>query len=104
MHKFDGPVNQGSYIVKVRDGVDKTGVLSLIGSLTGGDTKVTHNWNPEFFNAFAGFLSCPCFFEMAGPNYAFLGNFGDDVIKALTSSLDVEYIAEDGVMSAFDVQ
>ena len=41
---------------------------------------------------------------MAGPNYAFLGNFGNDVIKALTSSLDVEYIAEDGVMSAFDVQ
>ena len=63
MHKFDGPVNQGSYIVKVRDGVDKTGVLSLIGSLTGGDTKVTHNWNSEFFNAFAGFSHAHAFLK-----------------------------------------
>lgn len=54
LHKYDGPVNPGSYIVKVRDGADKTGVLSIIGSLTGDDAKVTHNWNPDFFNAFAG--------------------------------------------------
>ena len=54
MYKYDGPVNHGSYIVKVRDGVDKTGVLSLIESLTGADDKVTHDWNPNFYNAFAG--------------------------------------------------
>lgn len=54
MYKYDGPVNQGSYIVKVRDGVDKAGVMTLIGSLTGGSAKVTHNWNAGFYNAFAG--------------------------------------------------
>lgn len=54
MYKYDGPVNKGSYIVKVRDGVDKTGVLSLIGSLTGETPKVTHDWNSDFYNAFAG--------------------------------------------------
>jgi hypothetical protein len=62
MYKYDGLVNKGSYIVKVRDGADKTGVLDLIGSLTGEDTKVTHNWNPNFYNAFAGlqFRPHPC--------------------------------------------
>lgn len=54
MYKYDGPVNKGSYIVKVRDGADKTGVLSLIGSLTGGNAKLTHNWSPDYYNAFAG--------------------------------------------------
>ena len=54
MYKHNGPVNQGSYIVKVRDGVDKTGVLNLIESLTGGDAKVTHDWSPDYYNAFAG--------------------------------------------------
>ena len=35
---------------------------------------------------------------------AIVGKFDDNVLSALTSSLDVEYIAEDGIMSTFDVQ
>lgn len=38
------------------------------------------------------------------PNWITVGNFGDNVIGALMSSLDVEYIAEDGIVSACDVQ
>ena len=41
---------------------------------------------------------------MLGPNQISLGNFGDDIIEALKSSIDVEYIAEDGIMTTFDVQ
>lgn len=61
VHKYDGPVNEGSYIVKVRDGADKAGVLSLVESLTSGDAGVlTHEWNSKFFNGFAGLSLCPC--------------------------------------------
>ena len=54
VHKYDGEVNKGSYIVKVRDGVQKSGVLNRIGSSLGGNTKVTHDWDSNFFNGFAG--------------------------------------------------
>lgn len=53
LHTYDGPVKQGSYIVKVRDGVDKTGLLGILGSLIGANT-VSHQWNTDFYNAFAG--------------------------------------------------
>jgi len=38
------------------------------------------------------------------PNQAAAGNFGDSIIDILKSSTDVEYIAEDGIMTAFDIQ
>ncbi|KAF9651864.1 serine protease [Thelephora ganbajun] len=85
VQKYDGEVNKGSYIVRVRDGVPKSGVISRIGNLLDGDTKVTHDWDPEFFNGFAG-------------------KFSDNVIEVLESSIEVEYIAEDGIMTTSDVQ
>jgi len=39
-----------------------------------------------------------------GPNQIVVGNFGDNILEVLKSSIDVEYIAEDGIMTTFDVQ
>ena len=55
MYKYDGDVNQGTYIVKVRNGVDKTGIVSAVEGVMG--TTVSHNWNAQFLNAFAGMSS-----------------------------------------------
>ena len=60
VHRYEGEVNKGSYIVKVRDGAQKSGVMNRIGSLLGGNAKVTHDWGSEFFNGFAGSSSRPC--------------------------------------------
>jgi len=54
VHRYDGEVNKGSYIVKVRDGAQKSGVINRIASFVGGNTKVTHDWDSQFFNGFAG--------------------------------------------------
>jgi cerevisin len=49
-----------------------------------------------------------CYYTRApvilGLNQGFAGYFDDDVLSALKSSMDVEYIAEDGIMSTSDVQ
>lgn len=55
MHKYNGNVNQGTYFVRVRDGADKTGIVSLVEGVMG--TAVAHNWNAEFINAFASMSS-----------------------------------------------
>lgn len=54
VHRYEGAVNEGSYIIKVRDGAQKSGVMNRISSFLGGSTKVTHNWDSRFFNGFAG--------------------------------------------------
>jgi len=64
----------------MRDGADKASVLNLVGV-----TSMAQSWDPEFFNGFAG-------------------NLNDDDINTLTSNPDVEYVVEDGIMSAFDIQ
>ena len=103
VHRYGGEVNKGSYIVKLRDGAQKTAVMSRIGSFLDGNTKITHDWNPSFFNGFAGSSFHPCACVVLGPNRVVIGNFGDDIIEVLKSNIDVEYIAEDGIMSALDV-
>lgn len=104
VHRYDGEVNEGSYIVKLRDGAQKSTVLSRIGSFLGGNTRITHEWDPNFFNGFAGSSTHPSTCVILGPNYVDVGYFGDDVIEVLRSSVDVEYIAEDGIMSTFDTK
>jgi len=104
VHRYDGEVNRGSYIVKVRDGARKSDVLHRIGSFLVEDSKVTHDWNSQFFNGFAGSSFRLCASVAFGPNQIAVGNFDGNVIEVLKSSIDVEYIAEDGIMTAFDVQ
>ena len=98
VHKYDGDVNKGSYIVKVRDGAQKSGVMSRITSLLGGNTKVTHDWDSQFFNGFAGPSLGPCARVVFAPDQVLIGNFDDTVIEVLKSTVDVEYIAEDGIV------
>ena len=104
VHKYDGEVNKGSYIVKVRDGAQKSGVMNRIGSFLGGNARVTHDWDSKFFNGFAGLSFHPCTCVVLVLNHVVVGNFGDNIIEVLKSSIDVEYIAEDGIMTTFDVQ
>jgi len=104
VHKYEGEVNKGSYIVKVRDGAQKSSVMNRIGSFLDGNTKVTHDWDPGFFNGFAGSSFRPCAYVVLRPNQTVVGNFGDNIVEVLKSSIDVEYIAEDGIMTTFDVQ
>ena len=101
VHKYDGEVNKGSYIIKVRDGAQKSSVMNRIASFLGGNTKVTHDWDSQFFNGFAGSSSRPYTPVVFGPNRITLGNFRDDAVEVLKSSIDVEYIAEDGIMKTF---
>ena len=104
LYKFDGPVNQGVYIVKCFDGADQNPVLSLISSLTGGPTGVKSQWDSSYFNGFAGLPlpspDCATFWTYRDA----AGTFSPDVISALQASPNVEYIEEDGIMSAFDIQ
>lgn len=52
LYKYNGPVAPDSYIVKLRNGVD---LLSFITDLLEGVTAgITKQWDPDFFNGFAG--------------------------------------------------
>jgi len=101
VHRYDGEVNKGSYIIKVRDAAQKSGVMDRVASFLGGNTKVTHDWDPQFFNGFAGSLFRPYTPVVLGPNLVAVGIFNNDAIEVLKSSIDVEYIAEDGIMKTF---
>ena len=96
VQKYDGDVNEGSYIVKVRDGAQKSTVLSGIASMLGGDNKVTHDW--DSLNSFAGEPFHPCSCVASRSNRVAVGYFDGNLLGALLSSMDVEYIAEDGIM------
>ena len=50
---YNGPKKTGSYIVKLKDGVDKAAHLDWL-ARRASDSEVTHDWNSEFLNAFAG--------------------------------------------------
>ena len=59
VYRYNGPVNEGCYFVKIRDDANQTAVLDLLTNLTGGATGLTHQWDPGFFNGFAGSSSYP---------------------------------------------
>ncbi|KAG5633351.1 hypothetical protein DXG03_007539, partial [Asterophora parasitica] len=74
VEKFGGKTS-GKYIVKLKEGVTKSKVLGQLKN-----SKVTHDWS--VIHGFAGHLS-------------------DDAVNALRASPDVEYIAEDGIVTTF---
>ena len=41
---------------------------------------------------------------MLWPDWVVAGSLNDDAVNTLTSNPDVEYVVEDGIMSAFDIQ
>lgn len=83
VYKYGGDLNQDTYIVKIRNGADKGLIVDLLKALFG--ITVAHNWNEQFFNAFATELS-------------------PEALDLITSHSDVEYVAEDGYMSTFETQ
>jgi hypothetical protein len=48
--KFDGEVIENSYIVKVKDGSNKDGVMGIIAD----PTMITYTYDSGFMNAFTG--------------------------------------------------
>jgi cerevisin len=72
--KFAGQVKPGSFIVKLKASVDKASHLSALSSHLG-ESLVTHNYDSDFLNAFAG-------------------NFSMDALNTLRASPDVEFIEE----------
>ncbi|KAJ3492039.1 hypothetical protein NLI96_g318 [Meripilus lineatus] len=84
VQKFDGKIKEGSYIVKLKDNVSKSSHLGWLGKQLGSD-KITHsNWEKGLLHGFAG-------------------KFSEKTLSVLRSSPDVEYIAEDGIVTAFSV-
>ncbi|THH19727.1 hypothetical protein EW146_g1486 [Bondarzewia mesenterica] len=79
IEKFGGAETTGRYIVKLKDTASKTTHLDWFRQLAGSNATVTHDWNADFLNGYAG-------------------NFDDASLTALRASPDVEYIAEDGIM------
>jgi len=83
--KSSGPIIQtvadkveNSYIVKIKDDVDKKDTLHWVKEHLDRDSKIVHDYEPAFFNAFAGF-------------------FSRDVLRLLRERDDIEYIREDAI-------
>ncbi|KAG5640721.1 hypothetical protein DXG03_007430 [Asterophora parasitica] len=77
VEKFDGQTS-GKFIVKLKEGVTKSKVFAQLKN-----SNVTHDWS--VIHGFAGHLST-------------------QAVNALRASPDVEYIAEDGIVSTFATQ
>ncbi|KAG5645289.1 hypothetical protein DXG03_006591 [Asterophora parasitica] len=77
VEKFNGKTS-GKYIVKLKEGVTKSKVFGQLKN-----SKVTHDW--KVIHGFAGQLS-------------------EEAVNVLRASPDVEYIAEDGIVTTFATQ
>ncbi|KAL0951221.1 hypothetical protein HGRIS_007942 [Hohenbuehelia grisea] len=73
VERYQGSVNTGSFIVTLKDGVDKSTVLKGLG------LNATHEWDNSFLHGFAG-------------------KFSEQALNRLRASPAVESIAEDGIM------
>ncbi|KAG5651221.1 hypothetical protein H0H81_009433 [Sphagnurus paluster] len=77
VEKFNGKTS-GKYIVKLKEGVSKSKVFSQLKG-----AKITHDW--QVVHGFAGALD-------------------EEALNTLRASPDVEYIAEDGIVTTFVTQ
>ncbi|KAI0778227.1 serine protease [Trametes elegans] len=81
VEKYAGDVKPQSYIVKLKGGVEKERQIEWLAANYGGSATVTHpEWETNILHGFAG-------------------TFKDDALNALRASSDVEYIAEDGIVT-----
>ncbi|KAG5640866.1 hypothetical protein DXG03_006770 [Asterophora parasitica] len=77
VEKFNGKTS-GKYIVKLKAGVAKSKVFGQLKN-----SKVTHDWSVV---------------------HGFAGQLSEDAVNVLRASPDVEYIAEDGIVTTFATQ
>ncbi|KAG8938447.1 hypothetical protein FRC03_007246, partial [Tulasnella sp. 419] len=80
--KTTGAKDEGSYIVKLKDSVNKKLTLAWLKSHLGPDSFVTHDYEGSYFNAFSG-------------------RFNAETLQALAGNKDVEYISEDAIFTTF---
>ncbi|KAG5644128.1 hypothetical protein DXG03_009075 [Asterophora parasitica] len=86
VEKFNGEAS-GKYIVKLKDGVAKSKVFGQLKN-----SKVTHDWS--VVHGFA------VRFSLWGSQ----GQLSEDAVNVLRTSPDVEYIAEDGIITTCATQ
>ncbi|CDO71600.1 hypothetical protein BN946_scf184911.g70 [Trametes cinnabarina] len=80
VEKYAGDKKPQSYIVKLKDGVDKSVHLDWLTAHHGHGATVTHpEWESNVLHGFAGILD-------------------ENALNALRANPDVEYIAEDGIV------
>ncbi|KAG8899422.1 subtilisin-like serine protease [Tulasnella sp. 403] len=80
-----GDVVPGSYIVKLKDGSNKATLIDTLQQKLASKFHLTHDYDPQFFNAFSGQLS-------------------PEAIQELSSDKNVEYITEDAIVHALGTQ
>ncbi|KAF9496181.1 peptidase 1 [Pleurotus eryngii] len=78
VESFAGQRNDGSFIVKLKSGASRSGLLKTLG------INATHEWDAAL-NGFAG-------------------KFSEKALNALRASPDVESVSEDGIMHTFVTQ
>ncbi|KAL0948477.1 hypothetical protein HGRIS_011046 [Hohenbuehelia grisea] len=78
IQRHRGQVVDGSYIVTLKDGVDKKALVDALG------LELTHDWQKSI--------------------HGFAGKFSDDALNALRASDAVNTIAEDGMVYAWATQ
>ncbi|OSD03397.1 serine protease [Trametes coccinea BRFM310] len=80
IERYAGETKPQSYIVKLKDGVEKSAHLDWLAAHHGDGATVTHpEWESDVLHGFAG-------------------TFNADALNALRANPDVEYIAEDGIV------
>ncbi|KAI0776909.1 hypothetical protein BD413DRAFT_490999 [Trametes elegans] len=82
VQRVDGLKKEGSYIVRLKDGVDKAQHLRWLSTRLGAASTITHDYPAAFANAYAG-------------------TFGEAALDALRRSPDVARIAEDAIGELF---
>ncbi|KAJ8507395.1 hypothetical protein ONZ45_g10228 [Pleurotus djamor] len=78
IHKFSGTRVEGGYIVKLKAGASKRSLFRSLG------LNVTNEWDAAF-NGFSG-------------------SFSNEALDALRASADVDFVAEDGIMSILSAE
>lgn len=104
IQKFDGQVKEGSYIVKLKDNASKSGHLSWLGKQLGSDSLTHTEWQKGLLHGFAGEPPVSATILFNTPDCTItLGKFSEKTLTLLRSNPDVEYIAEDGIVTTFSV-
>ncbi|KAG8937172.1 subtilisin-like serine protease [Tulasnella sp. 418] len=80
VEKVTGAKEQDSYIVKLKDGVNKKLTLAWLQGHLGSNSSVTFDYESNFINGFAG-------------------KFSSDTLDALASNKDIESISEDAIFT-----